>query len=663
MKLQDAARLFVNLFQGREGCYALKTVNAENKKFYAPARLPNGEDAEFTPMVAMSHITGDVGVGIYPLRPDNTVYWACADFDGKRGDPLRDAVVVQEALLKRYGVYSWLECSQGGSGVHLWVFFDRPVEAWRVRSMFSVTIPEYSTPLKDRVSSFDRVLPHQDKTNDGGYGNLCALPLNGPDLVADGRTVFISPDGTVEKDQWDVLRAAFDKRNLVEVVLEATKDLTPVESSAPVRLKPRQSLAGGGRLLSAYGCNWLKDAYKRADSLAEPEWHAAISQFAQLEVGQDLAHKFSQPYAQYNANETQRKFEYAVNANKPHTIEYVRENFGECPGGCVCEKFGLRAPYQLAKVPISKLVERSSSKMLTSTELADKAMQIVREVASGQRFGFPWGYDLLDDKTELRGGDLIVVAARRSIGKTAIMIDASVRGARMGVPQYIMSLEMTSEQIGLRYLARLGEVDHTLITTGKLSDKDMQTVEKAYEELCSLPLFIDDARKDVDHMLDTLGDLVFHHGPGPVWIDFLQLVELQKGEQQKQAVDRVVTSYKSLAKILNVPVVALAQLNRSEESYEGDDDLDAWLKDSGRIEEVADVILYIRGKRLPGVVARKWILHKERHRAAYIHFRSDFHQHIYKFDMQSPWSRDDDKEFKLVGEEYDESEDDTNEEG
>jgi replicative DNA helicase len=88
---------------------------------------------------------------------------------------------------------------------------------------------------------------------------------------------------------------------------------------------------------------------------------------------------------------------------------------------------------------------------------------------------------------------------------------------------------------------------------------------------------------------------------------------------------------------LDVPVIALAQLNRDEEKSESDTELDAWLKDSGNIEQDSDVIHYLRGKQGRGPLIRKWRIHKERFRAGGINFKFVFEPHIYKFTPVGEW--------------------------
>jgi hypothetical protein len=93
-----------------------------------------------------------------------------------------------------------------------------------------------------------------------------------------------------------------------------------------------------------------------------------------------------------------------------------------------------------------------------------------------------------------------------------------------------------------------------------------------------------------------------------------------------------------MARILKSPLIALAQLNRSEETFEGDEDLDSFLKDSGNIEQDTDTIHYLRGSIKPGVVTRKWRLHKDRNRASGLNFKFLLHQGVFRFEPVGDWT-------------------------
>jgi replicative DNA helicase len=634
----DIAKALFDLFNSREDTYAIRSF-FEGRKMYAPARGLDGKDLPFTVQVCDDHLNGKVSIGCYPLDKEDNIKWVALDFDGKKGNALEDAITVKQSLERELGLITWLEKSQSGNGIHLWVFFEQKLPARAVRAVIGKLVPEFDTPPEHRTTSFDRMFPNQDSAF-GSYGNLCALPLNGPELVKKSKTAFIKDSGESYTTQSLTLLDILKKRNAVEAIVLKAKNIP----SKPVRkqLRVLTSVPGGMKLLCPTGCAWLRKCEKNSKVLSEPEWYAALGQFARVDDGEVLAHRFSKDYPGYSYEETQKKFEHAK-AAPAMTCETVWERFGFC--GKDCHPLGVNQPWQLAKVPLAQLDNENKGRVHDAKELAEVAGKLVDEAVSGKRLGFSWGYDLLDDFTELRPRNLIVVAARQGMGKTAAMIDASFRGAERGIPQYIFSIEMGYEELSLRYVSRLTELDHSRIQMGKLRTDEFLAVRKALEHFKTLPLFIDDSTRDQDKMLDNAGELIYKNGPGIVWIDYLQLIRKKGGESKKEAVDRVVDAYKSMAKFLDVPVVTLAQLNRTEETTEASDDLDSWLKDSGDIEQTADVIHYIRGKRGPGIIDRRWRLHKERHRPSGVNLRFEFVQHCFKFQCKGYWDQIETKEF------------------
>lgn len=624
---------FYALFRGREESCAIKVTTAQGKT-YMPYRDKSGRDIPFNPDLCIKHMTGELSLGVYPLDKDNCVYWAAVDFDGKKGNALEDAVKVKNSLETKLGLICWMERSQSGNGIHLWIFFEEKVKAVEIRALLRNHIEEFLVPPEKRKTSYDRVFPNQDFSS--GYGNLCALPLNGKDLVSKGRTAFIDDSGEPLAEQSILLLKIYESRNKTELLQEHLKTLPSIPTERK-SLPVLNAVPGGTKLMAPQGCAWLRNAFKRAENLSEPEWYAAIGQFAKVEQGDILAHRFSSPYKGYSEPETQKKFEHAKEENKPMTCQTIWDRFGDC--GKRCAHLGVNHPWEIAKVPLYKLDEGNKGKVYTSTETAVAGINVVEEILSGKRVGVPWGYDLLDDHTEIRPRNLIVVAARQGIGKTAAMIDVSVNGAERKIPQYIFSMEMGYEELALRYLARISGISQTAIVTGRLSSEEIKALHDAAEVFKTLPIFIDDSTSELDRMLDNVGELTYKNGRGVIWIDYLQLVRKKQGENKKEAVDRVVAGYKLMSKIVDSPVITLAQLNRSEEFAEGDDDLDSWLKDSGDIEQTADVIHYLRGQKGPGVIERRWRLHKERHRESGINFKFMLHQGIFKFQPEGYWAK------------------------
>ena len=212
--------------------------------------------------------------------------------------------------------------------------------------------------------------------------------------------------------------------------------------------------------------------------------------------------------------------------------------------------------------------------------------------------GIPTGFADLDAKTAgLQPGDLIIVAGRPSMGKTAFSINMGENIAiDSGLPVAIFSMEMGGAQLVMRMLGSIGRLDQHKIRTGRLQDDDWQKLTYAVGKLNDAPIFIDETpalnslelRARARRLHRQCGKL------GLIIIDYLQLMSsVSSGENRATEISEISRSLKGLAKELQCPVVALSQLNRSLEQRPNKRPVMSDLRESGAIEQDADVILFI----------------------------------------------------------------------
>ena len=212
--------------------------------------------------------------------------------------------------------------------------------------------------------------------------------------------------------------------------------------------------------------------------------------------------------------------------------------------------------------------------------------------------GVPTGYTKLDQMTSgLQGGDLIVVAGRPSMGKTALALNiAEYVAVDNGLPVAVFSMEMSASQVATRMLGSIARVDQHKMRTGRLSDKEWGDLSDAMAKLHETPIYIDEGgaltalevRARARRLKRQFSKL------GLVVIDYLQLMaSSQQGENRATEISEISRSLKALAKELNVPVIALSQLNRSLEQRPNKRPVMSDLRESGAIEQDADVILFI----------------------------------------------------------------------
>jgi replicative DNA helicase len=211
--------------------------------------------------------------------------------------------------------------------------------------------------------------------------------------------------------------------------------------------------------------------------------------------------------------------------------------------------------------------------------------------------GIPTGYRALDERTSgLQPGDLIVIAGRPSMGKTALALNIA-RNASLQTksPTAIFSLEMSREQLSLRILSAEARVDSSRMRGGFLSQTDLSRVKRAAGVLHDIPIHIDDS--PVISALEIRAKarrMKMEKGLGLIIIDYLQLMKGRaSAERRDLEISEISRAMKALAKEINVPVVALSQLNRKVEERTNKRPILSDLRESGAIEQDADVIVFI----------------------------------------------------------------------
>lgn len=213
--------------------------------------------------------------------------------------------------------------------------------------------------------------------------------------------------------------------------------------------------------------------------------------------------------------------------------------------------------------------------------------------------GVDTGYQDLNKKTAgLQPSDLIIVAARPSMGKTTFAMNLCENAAMLhDKPVLIFSLEMPSEQLMMRMLASLSRVDQTRIRTGQLDDEDWARISGTMGVLLEKKnIYIDDSSGLTPTEVRSRARRVFreHGGLSMIMIDYLQLMRVPaQSDNRTLEIAEISRSLKALAKELNVPVVALSQLNRSLEQRADKRPVNSDLRESGSIEQDADLIMFI----------------------------------------------------------------------
>jgi replicative DNA helicase len=211
--------------------------------------------------------------------------------------------------------------------------------------------------------------------------------------------------------------------------------------------------------------------------------------------------------------------------------------------------------------------------------------------------GVPTGYTQLDQMTGgLQRGDLVIIAGRPSMGKTTLAVNIAENAALgHGIASAIFSMEMSAEQVTLRMISSLGRINQTSLRTGRLSEEDWPRIDTAMTQLSQAPVFIDEtpALTPMD-LRARARRLKREHNLGLIVVDYLQLMHVPGTKENRATeISEISRSLKALARELNLPVIALSQLNRSVEQRVEKKPVMSDLRESGALEQDADVIMMI----------------------------------------------------------------------
>jgi len=249
---------------------------------------------------------------------------------------------------------------------------------------------------------------------------------------------------------------------------------------------------------------------------------------------------------------------------------------------------------------IAEQRQRGQGGFMPIRSLLAKAVDRI-EIMFGQEgsiTGASTGFTELDRLTSgLQPADLIIVAGRPSMGKTTIAMNMAENVAiKSGQPVAVFSMEMPGDSLAMRMMSSLGRIDQHKVRTGKLEDDDWPRLTSAMSLLAETKLFIDDTPAlSPTEVRSRARRLTREHGQlGLIVLDYLQLMQSpSSGDNRVQQISDISRSLKALAKELNVPVVALSQLNRNLEQRPNKRPVMSDLRESGAIEQDADLIIFV----------------------------------------------------------------------
>ena len=255
-----------------------------------------------------------------------------------------------------------------------------------------------------------------------------------------------------------------------------------------------------------------------------------------------------------------------------------------------------------AEMKVFRIAEqgaRGRADFVPLREAMKDAFQLLQEryENQGNVTGLPTGFHDLDELTAgLQPSDLIILAARPAMGKTTLALNiAEFAALKTKKAVVVYSMEMSASQLAFRLISSIGRVNATRLRTGQLEDEDWSRVNMAIKMLSDVKIFIDDTPAlSPDVLRSKARRIKREHDLGLIVIDYLQLMTVPgTGENRATEISEISRSLKALAKELNVPVIALSQLNRGLETRTDKRPVMADLRESGAIEQDADIIVFI----------------------------------------------------------------------
>ncbi|MBQ6655112.1 MAG: replicative DNA helicase [Erysipelotrichaceae bacterium] len=266
---------------------------------------------------------------------------------------------------------------------------------------------------------------------------------------------------------------------------------------------------------------------------------------------------------------------------------------------CMEEQYDPLTVLNEAESKISEISRsRRTSDFTTSKVTFDDVIKRLNQVSqSGEMTGVASGYDHLDNITNgFQKGNLIILAARPSVGKTALALNIASNVACRGKSVALFSLEMPYIDLGNRILASKSTVDSNKIRTGRyLSNDDWAKIDEAKSIMEKSPLYIDDSTGiKVNDIMAKCRKLQSEHGLDLIIVDYLQLISAINvhADNRQQDVAEIARGLKQMARELDVPVIALSQLSRNVEQRDREPILSD-LRESGAIEQDADIVMFI----------------------------------------------------------------------
>jgi replicative DNA helicase len=546
-RLRSVAGLILERFKGREGVVAAGFTDGSGRDAFSPKHIdaPQVSAKKFTTL----HLEGKQCLGFYLCDENWCVSCSCVDFDNKEKDPDPEWMEKTEAtveFLQGLGIEPLVERSQSGCAAHVWVFIDGKIPSREIRRFWHIVSAKTGIHHKE-------VYPRSDSPSGGALGNLCRYPLW-------NLSAFLSCDG-----EWTELDPAEALSGVKLVHPDEIRELTirlggevesteqgfqPQDNGIPVRVQKLLSRPG---LLSR---RWEGDT----SGMKDPSQSGLAMSIASLLVRAFVpTNEIEQAIAVWSQSNGCDK------ANRPEWMSRTIEK-----------------AYDLVREPVKE-------ETISVVTFKEASLGFVNQLRRGPTPMISAGVKELDEAIGgIEFGEINVIAARPSMGKSAFALQVMEGASFSGYPSLIVSLEMSRIQLAKRNLRRFSRIKDD--DWASQADDLEREIEREFS--ARAPMYIAENTWSLDAICHVIEQQVQLNGVRVVAVDYIQLID-GKGREAHEKIESACKTLSELTRRNNIIMLMLAQVNRDgERDMKGAPRLPrvSDIRGSGFIEQAADVI-------------------------------------------------------------------------
>lgn len=545
----NLANLILSRFRGRADVIAVGAGSA-----FQPELAPKGLQAD---RLERDHLGGVRCLGFYLLDESAKCWCSCVDFDNKpdKPDPLWKAKAEQfyYALLQLQ-LSPIVEISQSGNAAHVWLFFPEPTDAWVPRSFWRAVAAKLDVKVPE-------IYPRQDQHVGKGFGNLVRYPLWQQSSFVDVEDAWkiidpIDALGTIQTVSATDLKMVAFQAGLGELKPDPRVEIAPLDVAGgcvlPVRV---QRLVSESNTL--LGKRWRNDAVGMADKSRSAVAMSLVCELVRAYVPTPEIASALRAWCTEHGYEEKGDRDDWINRTVAKAYDYI--------------------------------VQRRETKSVSATTFHGSGHAYIDLIENNARVYVPSGIRELDESIDgVAPGEVCIIAGRPSHGKTAVALQWLGSAAQLGVNGLLISEEMGMIEIGKRRLQTATSIpqDQWVAASAHTLRKDLDDYHKG-----SADVYVVESCGTIDRCEEVIDQFCQLYNVGLVAVDYLQLLGARTKDRY-EVVTECSRRIKQAARRNNVAILLLSQLNRGVENRDDNEPKMSDLRESGQIEQDADLILF-----------------------------------------------------------------------